>query len=76
MKDTEPVDLLRAVRVVGGGEALLSPGVTKRLLEHMAGGLRDRPTSSGSPRSPTASARCCGLVGQGLTNDEIAARLV
>ena len=43
VKDTEPVDLLRAVRVVASGEALLSPGVTKRLLERMAVGLRDAP---------------------------------
>ena len=32
VKDTEPVDLLRAVRVVADGEALLSPSVTRRLI--------------------------------------------
>ncbi len=42
-KDTEPEDLIRAVRVVAAGEGLLSPGVTKRLLERMAVGLKDAP---------------------------------
>ena len=64
VKDTEPVDLIRAVRVVASGEALLSPGVTKRLLERMAVGLRDAPDEERSPRSPTASARCCGSSGR------------
>src|SRR5664279_3138121 len=36
VKDTEPVELIRAVRVVASGDALLSPGVTKRLLERFA----------------------------------------
>src|SRR5690349_24739574 len=43
VKDTEPVELIRAVRVVAGGEALLSPGVTKRLLERLAGSITDAP---------------------------------
>ncbi|HEY4213049.1 MAG TPA: response regulator transcription factor, partial [Steroidobacteraceae bacterium] len=37
VKDTEPVELIRAVHVVAGGDALLSPRVTKRLLERVAG---------------------------------------
>jgi DNA-binding NarL/FixJ family response regulator len=36
VKDTEPAELLRAVRVVAGGEALLSPGVTRRLIAEFA----------------------------------------
>ena len=43
VKDTEPVELIRAVRVVAGGDALLSPGVTKRLLERLAVNLADEP---------------------------------
>src|ERR1700754_2942373 len=43
VKDTEPVELIRAVHVVAGGDALLSPRVTKRLLERVAGSLRDAP---------------------------------
>lgn len=36
VKDTEPEELLRAVRAVGGGDALLSPGVTRRLIAEFA----------------------------------------
>ena len=36
VKDTEPVELLRGVRAVAGGDALLSPGVTRRLIEEFA----------------------------------------
>src|ERR1700712_2396757 len=39
VKDTEPVELIRAVRVVAAGDALLSPSVTRRLLERVAGSL-------------------------------------
>ena len=46
VKDTEPVDLLRGVRAVAAGEGLLSPSVTRRLIEEFA--LRSR-----SPRPPT-----------------------
>jgi DNA-binding NarL/FixJ family response regulator len=75
VKDTEPVELIRAVRVVAGGDALLSPGVTRRLLERVAHELTDAPDSS---RLATLTARereVLTLVGAGLTNDEIGARL-
>src|SRR5690349_11819381 len=36
VKDTEPVDLLRGIRAVAAGDALLSPGVTRRLIEQFA----------------------------------------
>jgi DNA-binding NarL/FixJ family response regulator len=32
VKDTEPVELLHAIRVIAGGDALLSPGITRRLI--------------------------------------------
>ena len=76
VKDTEPVDLIRAVRVVASGEALLSPGVTKRLLERMATGLRDAPDVSRLEALTEREREVLRLVGLGLTNDEIAARLV
>jgi len=75
VKDTEPVDLIRAVRVVAGGDALLSPGVTRRLLERAAVGMRDAADSTRLAGLTERETEVLRLVGQGLTNDEIAQRL-
>jgi DNA-binding NarL/FixJ family response regulator len=71
VKDTEPVELIRAVRVVAGGDALLSPGVTKRLLERIAGDLRETPDAAQLSVLTDREREVLGLVGLGLTNDEI-----
>ena len=75
VKDTEPVELIRAIRVVAGGDALLSPGVTKRLLERMAVDLADEPDLERLAVLTTREREVLALVGFGLTNDEIGRKL-
>ena len=76
LKDTEPADLLAAIRAVAGGDALMSPSVTRRLIEEFAS--RSRPTApSGTLDVLTEREReIVALVGEGLSNAEIAERLV
>jgi DNA-binding NarL/FixJ family response regulator len=75
VKDTEPAELLRAVRSVVAGDALLSPGVTRRLIEEFAVRAKD-PAGLPSLAALTDREReIVALVAEGLTNDEIARRL-
>ena len=77
VKDTKPAELLRAVRLVASGDALLSPSVTRRVVREFAN-LPGR-TMKPHPRLATLTERereIAGLVAEGLSNEEIAARLV
>ncbi|MBJ6631069.1 response regulator transcription factor [Streptomyces coelicolor] len=76
VKDTEPDELLRAVRAVVDGDALLSPGVTRRLIAEFAARSK-APAAAGALSELTEREReVMALVGLGLTNEEIARRLV
>ncbi len=78
VKDTEPAELLRAIRVVAAGGSLLSPGVTRRVISEFGA----RSTSAATDPHPqlgllTAREReIVGWVATGMSNDEIAASLV
>ncbi|MEC3913745.1 response regulator transcription factor [Nocardia sp. CDC160] len=74
VKHTEPADLIKAVRVVADGEALLSPSVTKRLVAEFASHAKPAPTAEFSELTDRER-EVMTLVAEGLTNAEIADRL-
>jgi DNA-binding NarL/FixJ family response regulator len=77
LKDTPPADLLEGVRVVAAGEALLSPGITKQLIEAVV----KRHAETVEADSPTIDVltdrerEVLSLVAKGLSNAEIGSQL-
>ncbi|HEY1330518.1 MAG TPA: response regulator transcription factor [Actinomycetota bacterium] len=75
VKDTEPDELVQAVRVVAGGEALLSPSVTRRLIEEFATRAKPPHPSARLEELTEREREVVALVAEGLSNEEIGRRL-
>ncbi|MGH9072723.1 MAG: response regulator [Acidimicrobiales bacterium] len=75
VKDTEPVDLVKAVRAVAEGEALLSPGVTRALISEFAARAKEPAPARNLDILTEREREVMALVAGGLSNDEIAGRL-
>jgi DNA-binding NarL/FixJ family response regulator len=76
VKDTEPVELIRAVRTVAAGESLLSPRATRRLIEEYAARAKPAQLAPILDFLTDREREVMGLVAAGLSNDDIAAELV
>jgi DNA-binding NarL/FixJ family response regulator len=76
VKDTEPDDLLQALRVTVRGDALLSPGVTRRLIDEYVARPADVLPHADVEVLTNREREVVALVAHGLSNDEIAERMV
>jgi len=76
LKDTEPAELLRAVEIVSRGEALLAPAVTRTLISEFVARPPSADPSAGRDVLTRREQEIVELVARGLTNDQIAERMV
>jgi DNA-binding NarL/FixJ family response regulator len=76
LKDTEPAELIQALRVVLRGDALLSPAVTRTLISEFVALPRTAETAVGMQALTNREREVVALVAHGLSNDEIAAAMV
>lgn len=75
LKDVEPEGLREAVRVVAGGDALLSPGVTRRVIESFVANAPRQGPPPGFDELTEREREVVSLVAEGLSNQEIGERL-
>ena len=76
LKDTQPAELLQALRVAMRGDALLSPAVTRRLISEFVARPPDAVAAAGMERLTNREREVAALAAHGLSNDEIAAAMV
>jgi DNA-binding NarL/FixJ family response regulator len=76
VKDTDPIELIHGVRVTARGDALLAPSVTRRLIAEFAARIKEPPPARDLTVLTDREREVMTLVAAGLSNDEIAARLV
>ncbi len=76
LKDTQPGELLHALRVAMRGDALLSPAVTRRLISEFVARPPDAVPAAGMDALTNREREVVALVAHGLSNDEIAAAMV